>query len=286
MRIGNVRGRAVLLVEDGLGIDVAEASSNQFGPAVTDLYPVWSDFAAWAGDARAAAAVTSRVEFAASDLQAPSPEPRQIFAVGLNYLDHALEAGFAVPTEPAVFTKFVSSITGPETVVTLPNDQVDWEVELVAVIGRGGRDIPIESAWDHIAGLTVGQDLSERRLQMVGAVPQFSLAKSYEGFSPTGPYLVTPDELADPADLELSCTVNGEEVQKSRTSQLVFPIDALIAKLSAVTMLYPGDVIFTGTPSGVGVARDPRRFLAAGDVLVSTIEGIGEIRQTLVAKES
>jgi 2,4-diketo-3-deoxy-L-fuconate hydrolase len=217
------------------------------------------------------------------DLGAPSPEPRQVFAIGLNYLDHVAEAGLAVPEEPAVFTKYVSSFTGPYAEVELPPDTVDWEVELVVVIGRIARRVAAADAWDYVAGLSVGQDLSERGLQFAGSPAQFSLAKSFPDFSPVGPVLVTPDELENPMDLELGCWLNGEQVQKARTSQLVFAVDALIEKLSRVTTLFPGDVIFTGTPAGVGAVRTPPRFLSPGDEIVSYVEGIGEIRQTFVA---
>jgi 2-keto-4-pentenoate hydratase/2-oxohepta-3-ene-1,7-dioic acid hydratase in catechol pathway len=182
-----------------------------------------------------------------------------------------------------VFTKYVSSFTGPQAEITLPLGSVDWEVELVVVVGRTAREVSTAEAWDHVAGLSVGQDLSERGLQLVGNPAQFSLGKSYPGFSPVGPFLVTPDELADPANLELNCWLNGEQVQKARTSQMVFAIDVLMERLSRVTTLYPGDVIFTGTPAGVGAVRTPPRFISPGDVLVSSVEGIGEITQTFVA---
>ncbi|MFC6937186.1 fumarylacetoacetate hydrolase family protein [Actinomadura yumaensis] len=183
-----------------------------------------------------------------------------------------------------MFTKYVSSISGPVTTVRLPEGgHTDWEVELVAVIGTGGYRVAEADAWSHVAGLAVGQDLSERITQLDGPAPQFSLGKSFPGFAPVGPWLVTPDELADPDDLELGCAINGEEVQKGRTRDLIFPVPALIAKLSAVLPLLPGDVIFTGTPAGVGQGRDPQRFLAPGDVLVSHVEGIGELRQTFTA---
>ncbi|MFF7186668.1 fumarylacetoacetate hydrolase family protein [Streptomyces sp. NPDC008222] len=179
-----------------------------------------------------------------------------------------------------VFTKFVTALTGPVTEVTLPpGGHTDWEVELVVVLGKEGRHVSEADAWSHVAGLTVGQDISERVLQMDGPAPQFSLGKSYPGFAPTGPWLVTPDEFDDPDDLELTCAVNGEEMQRGRSRQLVFSVPALIARLSGVLPLFPGDLIFTGTPAGVGLGRTPQRWLTAGDELVSSIEGIGELRQ-------
>lgn len=280
MRIANIKGRAFVVIGDNRGIDVATASDGRFGPSLRAVFDVWEAFCDWARQIDEGAATE---DFAADDIGAPSPEPRQIYAIGLNYADHASESGVEPPEEPAVFTKFVTSMTGPVTEVALPRGNVDWEVELVVVIGRRGRLIPAERAWEHIAGVTLGQDISERVLQRVGALPQFSLAKSYPGFSPTGPFLVTPDELANRDDLALGCSVNGEQMQKSRTSHMVFSITELIARLSKVTELLPGDVIFSGTPAGVGGGMKPPRFLKVGDVLVSYAEGVGEMTQTFVA---
>jgi 2-keto-4-pentenoate hydratase/2-oxohepta-3-ene-1,7-dioic acid hydratase in catechol pathway len=217
-------------------------------------------------------------------LEAPSPAPRQIFAVGLNYRDHVAEAGQTPSAAPSIFTKFVTSLTGPSAQLVLPSDSVDWEVELVAIIGRVAKEVTEAQAWDHVAGLTVGQDYSERVVQTAGSVPQFSLGKSYPGFSPTGPWLVTPDEFADPDDLALDCTVNGKTMQKSRTSELIFSVPQLVAYLSSITPLLAGDIIFTGTPAGVGVARTPQVYLRPGDEVVSTIEGIGSLHQRAVGR--
>lgn len=278
MRIANLSGR-VSLVVDGLAVDIAEASGGAFGPEVQAVY---EDFAAFRSWARGATLPSGR-PFDPRDLGAPAPAPRQLFAIGLNYRDHARESGFTPPPEPAVFTKFVSSITGPVTEVELPDGQVDWEVELVVVIGAGGRGIAAENAWSHVAGLTVGQDISERILQRIGAAPQFSLAKSYPGFTPMGPWLVTPDELSNHDDVELTCAIDGELVQKGRSRELIFPVPQLIAQLSAVLPLLAGDVIYTGTPAGVGMGRTPQRFLRPGETLTSSITGIGELSQTFVS---
>jgi 2-keto-4-pentenoate hydratase/2-oxohepta-3-ene-1,7-dioic acid hydratase in catechol pathway len=183
----------------------------------------------------------------------------------------------------ASLTKFRSSLVGPGATVELPSDQVDWEVELVVAIGRWSERVPEEKAWTHVAGLMVGQDLSERSVELTGPAPQFSLGKSYPGFGPTGPWLLTPDELASPDDLALSCEVDGVVMQESRTSQMIFSVPELIARISAVCPLMPGDLIFTGTPSGVGMGRRPQVFLTPGSVLTSTVEGIGRLRNTLVA---
>lgn len=218
-----------------------------------------------------------------SDFGNPVPQPRQIFAIGLNYAAHAAEASLAVPEDLTVFTKFVTALTGPYGTITLPPGTVDWEVELVAVIGRGGRNIAADTAWNHVAGISVGQDLSERTRQYNGPAPQYSLAKSHPGFGPIGPLLVTPDEFDDPDDIELGCAINGEHVQKGHTSDMVFPVPEIIARLSAITPLLPVDIIFTGTPPGVGVGRQPQRFLSPGDELLTYMRGVGEMRHQMQA---
>jgi 2,4-diketo-3-deoxy-L-fuconate hydrolase len=281
MRIANLAGRLVLLTGDG-AIDVERVSGHRFSADPQAVYARWDEFRAWAADAPPDAAVA----FDSADLLAPSPRPTQVFGVGLNYRDHVAEAGHEIPESPAVFTKFASSLTGPYGRITLTGSTVDWEVELVAVIGRGAWRVPVEHGWDHVAGLTVGQDISDRTLQLAGPAPQFSLGKSRPGFGPTGPWLVTPDEFADPDNLELSCAINGESMQKGRTSDLIFSVPDLVARLSNILPLLPGDLIFTGTPAGVGAGRTPPRFLAAGDVLVSSIESIGAMRHRFVAEET
>jgi 2-keto-4-pentenoate hydratase/2-oxohepta-3-ene-1,7-dioic acid hydratase in catechol pathway len=279
VRIANLAGRLSLIVDDESAVDVAAASGGRFGPDVQTVYDEFDAFRDWA----VTATLPVGQPFQLEHLGPPAPQPRQLFAIGLNYSDHAKESGFAAPPSPAVFTKFVSSITGPFCDVALPQGNVDWEVELVAVIGRRAVHVSHEHAWSYVAGLTVGQDISERVLQMVGAVPQFSLAKSFPGFSPIGPWLVTVDEFDSPDDLELSCAIDGEQMQKARTSELIFSVPALIEALSAVLPLLPGDVIFTGTPAGVGLGRSPQRYLQPGEVLTSAIEGIGEMRQLFTA---
>lgn len=281
MRLANVSGRAVLLTADDRGIDVAEASAGRFGPDLGAVYQHWDDFRAWVDGAPFGAEVAVH----RSQLGSPSPAPRQIVAIGLNYHAHAAESGFASPDRlPPTFTKFVSSLTGPDAQVALPpGGNVDWEVELVVVIGREAASVSEDEAWDHVAGVTIGQDISERVSQLAGPAPQFSLGKSFPQFAPVGPWLVTPDDLANRDDLALGCAVDGESVQDGRTRDLIFPVARLIAELSRTITLFPGDLLFTGTPAGVGVGRNPQRFLQEGEELVSWIEGIGEIRQTFVA---
>ncbi|GAB3365191.1 fumarylacetoacetate hydrolase family protein [Modestobacter lapidis] len=282
MRIANLSGRLVLITPDGgAAVDVERASDGRFGADPQAVYEQWDAFVSWARTADSSAGEA----FAEEDLGAPAPAPRQLLAIGLNYSEHAAESGFGVPDAPTVmFTKWASCLTGPVTEVVLPTGgHTDWEVELVAVIGRAARNVSEEDAWDHVAGLTVGQDLSERITQTAGPSPQFSLGKSLPGFGPMGPWLVTTDEFDDRDDLELGCSINGEQVQKGRTRDLIFSVPAMISKLSEKLPLLPGDVLFTGTPAGVGLGRTPQRFLAPGDELISHITGIGELRQRFVA---
>lgn len=281
MRIMNVDGRLALLTPEGLR-DVGDLSRGAFGgPDIQSVYDRWDQFAAWA-QRHASPGQAETMPEKGTTIGPPSPRPRQVFAIGLNYRDHAEEARLDAPDTPAVFTKFPSCLAGPNSDLPLPSDYVDWEVELVVTIGRRAWRVSQDDGWSHVAGLSVGQDYSERAVQLAGQAPQFSLGKSFPRFGPFGPWLVTPDEFADPDDLELECTVDGERVQKDRTSSMIFGVAELIARLSAVTPLLPGDVVFTGTPSGVGGARTPPRFLRAGEVVVSRIAGIGEIRQVCV----
>ena len=275
------RPRCLSITEDG-AVDVERASAGRFGPDPQSLFDDWPEFVAWASDAlvgrdRTASPATP------SCSRRPVPRPRQVFAIGLNYAEHAAEAGYPPDSMPVTFTKFPSSIVGPDAVVELPEGNVDWEVELVVVIGREAHKVDRESAWDHVAGLTIGQDLSERITQLQGSAPQFSLGKSFPGFGPTGPWLVTPDEFADKDDLAISCTLSGEGMQSSRTSMMLYDVPELIVRLSAVCTLLPGDIIFSGTPSGIGNRRTPQRFIRPDDVLVSEIEGIGTLTTRFTA---
>lgn len=281
MYVGNLGARAVL-IHDDRAIDIATASGGRFGPAPRAVLESWAAFEQWSQTARIAYAEEGQ-EFDPATLLAPVPDPRQVFAIGLNYRAHAEESGFAVPEHPPVFTKFLGSLSGPITEVALPaGGSTDWEVELVVVIGHECFQVAEENAWDAVAGLMVGQDLSERRLQQAGPAPQFSLGKSYPGFGPTGPWYVSARGLAERDDLGIACSLNGEIVQSGRTSDMLFKVPELIARLSRVVQLFPGDLIFTGTPSGVGIGRTPQRFLQPGDVLESWIHGIGRLHQRFV----
>ena len=280
MRLANHAGRAVVVTGEDQAVDIESGSEGRFGPDVAALYDDWDAFREWAGTFDASGAHHSPIDEA--KLGPPSPRPRQVFGIGLNYREHAAETGQEVPRIPATFTKFPTCLTGPYADVTLPSTYVDWEVELVVVIGRRAHLVSEGDAWSHVAGVTVGQDLSERVVQRA-AGRQFSLGKSYPGFGPTGPWLVTVDELDDPDDLALQCTLDDEVVQSARTGDMIVAVPGLIRVLSEVVALLPGDVIFTGTPSGVGVARDPRRYLAPGQVVESRIAGIGTMRNRMLA---
>jgi 2-keto-4-pentenoate hydratase/2-oxohepta-3-ene-1,7-dioic acid hydratase in catechol pathway len=212
----------------------------------------------------------------------PVPSPAQVFAIGLNYRDHAEEAGLPIPDQPMVFTKFQSCLAGPNAQVPLTSDRVDWEVEQVVVIGREAHRVSAASAWDYVAGFCVGQDVSDRAQQFAGKPPQFSLGKSAPAFGPIGPALVSLDEIPDRDDMRLRCWIDGELVQDSSTKNLIFPVPELIEHLSRWCILYPGDLIFTGTPAGVGSVRNPRRYLQAGETIESEIDGLGRLSNRCV----
>ncbi|MGW6795722.1 fumarylacetoacetate hydrolase family protein [Streptomyces chartreusis] len=285
MRLMNVTGRLYVQTKEGLH-DVEAASGGRFSADPQAIYAHWPAFTRWYSETSLGKPDLAEPLSDRNVVGSPVPRPTQIFAVGLNYSAHADESGFDKPSHPVIFTKFASSISGPYSDVVLPAGSVDWEVELVAVLGRGGRKIEESRAWNHVAGVSVGQDLSERELQHSGPAPQFSLAKSHAGFSPIGPSLVTVDELDDPDDLEIGCAIDGETVQQGRTRDLIFPVPELIARLSRIVELYPGDVIFTGTPAGVGVGRKPPRYLQDGNILTSWVGGVGSMEQRLLTRDA
>ena len=277
MRLARIDDRPVLLREDGI-VDVASAGGGRFSGDPMAPFTDWPAFVEWAaGIAHAEEPVGERI------LQNPVPHPTQVFGIGANYHAHVAEAGAAVPDAPLVFTKFPSCLAGPYDPIPIPTGTVDWEVELVVVIGVRAEHVRAEHAWSHVAGLTVGQDISDRALQFAGQAPQFSMGKSYPGFGPLGPSVVTPDDVEDPDDLELGCALDGDVMQRARTSDMIFGVPDLIARLSAVCPLLPGDLIFTGTPSGVGAFRKPPIFLRPGQELTSWIQGIGQLRNPTIA---
>jgi 2,4-didehydro-3-deoxy-L-rhamnonate hydrolase len=216
-----------------------------------------------------------------ADLRAAVPAPRNCFAIGLNYVNHAAESNMELPAAPLTFTKFPSCLSGPNDDVVLNSTTGDYEVELVVVIGTSGRNIAERDAWNHVMGLTIGQDISDRALQFAAKPPHFDLGKSRDTYGPLGPVIVSTDAFTDLNNIALRCTVNGEERQNGSTKDLIFNVPKLIAYLSGILTLQVGDVIFTGTPEGVGAAKG--LFLKPGDVIESTIEGIGTIRNRCVA---
>lgn len=281
MRIANVRGRAALIVDEG-AVDIASASQGRFGPDPMSVYEQWADFASWVAEAPLGEAEP----FAPEDLGIPVPRPRQVLAIGVNYKDHALESNIPAPEDLIVFTKFQSSLAAPNSVVELPSDDVDYETEIVIVIGIGGRRIARADAWAHVAGIAVGQDYSDRKVQLRPPVPQFSLGKSFPGFGPFGPYVVTPDEFADRDSITFGSTLErpGEEpitLQTGDTAQQFFPVDESIHRLSQIVTLLPGDLIFSGTPAGVGLSRGI--LMREGYRLTSTLDGFGSFTNEFVA---
>ena len=238
-----------------------------------------------------AAAAQARQEQAIempSSLLPPVPPPEKILCIGLNYLDHAIETGAEPPSEPVVFSKFNTALVGDGDAIVLPSlsQEVDYEAELVVVLGRTARHVAEGDAMKCVAGYTCGHDVSARDWQKGRPGGQWLLGKSFDTFAPIGPWLVTTDELPDPSDLRVKMHLSGELVQDSTTAQLIFNIPQLISHLSQIMTLKAGDLIFTGTPPGVGAARKPPRFLRHGDVCTVEIEGIGPLTNPCIAEAS
>lgn len=278
VRLANADGRALLVIGDRIA-DVERASGGRFAADPMAVLAQWDAFAGWAAGIGAGAATGALDE---TRLGPPVPRPAKVFAIGLNYKSHAAEGGLPLPAKPMVFTKFPNCLVGPRAEVRLSSEYVDWEVELVVVIGRRTKAISEAKALDCVAGYTVGQDISDRKLQFSDQPPQFSMGKSVDTFGPIGPAVVSLDAVGDPDDLELTCDVAGERMQTARSSDMVFGVQPLIAYLSSLCTLEPGDIIFTGTPAGVGSVRQPRRYLKAGEEIVSTIENLGTLRNRCV----
>jgi len=218
----------------------------------------------------------------------PIPSPEKIICVGLNYADHAREGGREPPEEPIIFGKYPSAALAHEQTIELPpiSQEVDYEAELVAVIGRPGRHIPEDQAAEHVAAYCCGNDVSARDWQFNHTGGQWLLGKTFDTFAPFGPYLVTADEVLDPDKLDIRLRLNGQVMQDSNTEQLIFSIPRLIAHVSQFFTLQPGDLLFTGTPPGVGFARQPQVFLKPGDMLEVEIDGLGTLRNPVVAGAS
>ncbi len=241
--------------------------------------------------AAAAAAVASpnAVKYASNSVKLlpPIPHPGKILCIGLNYRDHAIEGGKAIPTEPVVFGKFINTIIGQGDPILLPKvaEKVDYEAELVIVIGKTGKHIPNdERAFDYVGGYTCGHDVSARDWQFRGEEKQWMIGKTFDTFAPIGPVIVTADEKLDPHNLRIQLRLNGQTMQNSSTKEFIFGVPAMLSFLSQVITLEPGDLIFTGTPPGVGISRKPQVLLKAGDVVEVEIEGIGTLKNPVVAE--
>ena len=279
-RFASKNGRAHLVVgPDNRLVDLAEASGGTFSSEPIDAFRRWNEVRAFAATVSPDAGTPADVD----SLDAPSPWPTQVFGIGLNYRSHAEESGLPIPTAPLTFTKYSSSIAHGNADIPVVGGAIDWEVELVVVISDGGRDIAASDAWNHVAGIAVGQDISDRALQFASQPPQFSLGKSRKNYSPFGPWLIDAAAVADRDALHMTCTLNGETMQDTVTNDLIFGVSDIVSYLSGIVQLLPGDVIFTGTPGGVGVSRKPQVFLKPGDVLVSTIDGIGTTTNRCIA---
>lgn len=253
-----------------------------FDGTMMDLIADWED----QRDAmEAAGRATSGLPLSSVKLHAPVARPGKIWAIGLNYADHIEESKMEKPARQVWFTKAQTSINGPFDPILIARNApyVDYEVELVAVIGKPGKYTPADKAHEHVFGYCVGNDVTERMWQHAG--PQWSLGKSFDTHAPIGPWITTADEITDPHNLDISCSVNGEPRQGSNTKHLVFDLWQQIEHLSAAMTLEPGDLIFTGTPGGVGAAMDPRQFLKPGDVVRCDISGLGHIEGSMVAED-
>lgn len=276
MRLANIRGRAAIVSAEGRYVDVELAT----GGAVSS-----DPMAALASlDSLRDVEVPGDAPFLdLSELEAPVPRPGKILGAGINYYEHAREAGFEIPDQPLLFAKLPSSICGPNDEIVVPGgrEQVDWEAEVVVVLGRRARRVSHDEVWEYVAGLTGGQDISDREEQF-RSLKQFTMGKSFDTFAPVGPFLVTPDGLEDPNDLGVRCWIDGEEVQNGRTGDCIFTVAELVVWASQICTLEPGDMIFTGTPSGVGYIRVPPRFLRPGMLLETEVESIGRMSNRCV----
>jgi acylpyruvate hydrolase len=266
-------GTAAVVLDGGRAATIRSAG----GAAYADVGELLAD-PAGLERAREAAAGSDGEPYAAADLRRPILAPGAVFCVGLNYATHIREMGRDLPEHPTLFSKLSRALTDPFADVPLPrhSSKVDYEGELAVVIGRGGRDLDAADAWSHVAGVTVLNDVTMRDYQH--RTLQWFAGKSWERSTPFGPDIVTLDEVGDLGECELAVRVNGEERQRSTLDDLVFDVPTLVADLSRIVALQPGDIIATGTPGGVGVAMDPPSFLSDGDEVEVEISGIGTIR--------
>ena len=271
-KLANIAGRAAL-VEGENYYDLETISNGDFDKDTTNALKNLDGLKALSSELNKAEPTGILKD---ANIDAPVSTPKNCYAVGLNYRNHAEEAGMDIPSSPMVFTKHTTCLVGPNAIIEMRSDHVDYEAELVAVIGMPGKNISKDRAWDHVAGLCVGQDVSDRTVQFSSKPPQFNLGKSFDTFGPMGPYLVSPDALKDRDSLPIECKVNEEIRQKDNTNDLIFNVATIISYLSEIVTLNTGDVIFTGTPGGVGVMEG--KFLKEGDIITTSIEGIGTLK--------
>ncbi|MAK14362.1 MAG: fumarylacetoacetate hydrolase [Proteobacteria bacterium] len=275
-KLGTVGGKAVLIKDDHY-FDVASLSNGAISSDSVEALKFQSELSELYDTLSGENATGNLSEI---ELGNPVPKSPNCYAVGLNYRKHAEESGMDIPEVPMIFTKHTSCFVGPKANVEMRSDYVDWEVELVVVIGKEGKNISKENALEHVAGLCVGQDISDRPTQFATTPAMFNLGKSFDTYGPMGPALVSLDLLENCENLDIECKLNGETVQKSNTSDLIFNVSSIISYLSEIVSLNIGDTIWTGTPSGVGIASG--KFLKDGDVLTSSIEGLGSMENKCV----
>jgi 2-keto-4-pentenoate hydratase/2-oxohepta-3-ene-1,7-dioic acid hydratase in catechol pathway len=275
-KLANIKGRAALLNEESF-YDLEKISEGNLSHDTTNaLFHLeeLDELSNKLNDLEATGKI-SEAEF-----DAPVSFPKNCYAVGLNYRNHAEEANMTIPEVPMVFTKHTSCLVGAAADVEMRSNYVDYEAELVVVIGLSGKDISKDQAWNHVAGLCVGQDISDRPAQFASTPPMFNLGKSFDTFGPMGPALVSPDSLPNKESLVIECKVNDEIRQNDNTNDLIFDVPTIISYLSEIVTLNTGDVIFTGTPGGVGVSQG--KFLNDGDIITTSIKGLGTLTNKCV----
>ena len=275
-KLANIKGRAVLLNEESF-YDLEKISEGNLSHDTTNALFHLEELGELNNKLNDLEA-TGKISEAEFD--APVSFPKNCYAVGLNYRNHAEEANMTIPEVPMVFTKHTSCLVGATADVQMRSNYVDYEAELVVVIGLSGKDISKDQAWDHVAGLCVGQDISDRPAQFASTPPMFNLGKSFDTFGPMGPALVSPDSLPNKENLVIECKVNDEIRQNDNTDDLIFDVPTIISYLSEIVTFNTGDIIFTGTPGGVGVTQG--KFLKDGDIITTSIEGLGTLMNKCV----
>ncbi|MDE2694824.1 MAG: fumarylacetoacetate hydrolase family protein [Paracoccaceae bacterium] len=275
-KLANIKGRAALLNEESF-YDLEEISNGNLSHDSTKALLHLEELGELSKNLNDLEATGNISE---AEFDAPVSFPKNCYAVGLNYRNHAEEANMTIPEVPMIFTKHTSCLVGASADVEMRSNYVDYEAELVVVIGLSGKDISKDNAWNHVAGLCVGQDISDRPAQFASTPPMFNLGKSFDTFGPMGPALVSPDSLPNKENLVIECKVNDEIRQNDNTDDLIFDVPTIISYLSEIVTLNTGDVIFTGTPGGVGVTQG--KFLKDGDIITTSIEGLGTLTNKCV----